>query len=556
MPPTPPVPPAPQPAWQPGTAPQMPPAPGSGNVSPTDFVKNHPLLIGGIAAGAVVFLFAMAALIYFVFFSSHIKEYDRIPSAVSTYYDYDASKSHNASAEEYARRNGHDMPLQISLMWNGTNDYDLIVHQPNGTELYYGNTTDRETYGRFSGDATGDAPSGELNIETVEIENPMNGDYDVFVRARGLHSDYESRMRVVVIENGEARTYEARLKANKEDVNDFLIADFDCDDFDYDPAYVPRNAWEGPESFEYSDRVSEFWTLTGTSTVSDNAAVRQATALSGSDKLKIALLWNGTPDLDLYVNAPNRHDIYYSDRNDATSTGRHSGDDMGGGESSESVSFAAPLNGIYDVFVRVGTGAVDQSFKVVVLNDGASTVYECTVPPFTGERRFIKVTQVELSYDAVTDAPATRGSYGTYYSPGYAISRYTEANVNRASSPYHEMRADGLNSGNGLRITMFWDNSADLDLIVNTANGSDLYFANRNNGGGHHNGDNLGNGPGSYESVYFNNPRSGTYDIFVRARGEATVTVVVEDRGVMKCYTANLVPSGDNKDFRIASITH
>ena len=571
MPPVPPVPPAapaapsapapqqpaPQAPWQaptpqaPATPPTPPADPGKG--SPADFVKNHPLLIGGIAAGAAVFLFAVAAVIYFVFFSSNIKEYDRIPSAVSTYYDYDASKSHNASAEQYARRHGHELPLQISLMWNGTNDFDLIVHQPNGTELYFANTVDRETYARFSGDATGDAPSGEFNIETVEIENPMNGDYDVFVRARGLHSDYESRVLVVVIENGEARTYDARLKANKEDVNDFLIADFDCDDFDYDPAYVPRNAWEGPEAFEYSTNISEFWTLTGTTTISDNAAVQKATSLSGSDNLKIALLWDGQPDLDLYVNAPNRKDIYYSNRNDANSTGRHGGDDVGGGPSSECVSFAAPLNGLYDVFVRVGTGAVDQMFKVVVLNNGQSQVYECSVPPFEGDQRFIKVTQVEVSYDAVTDAPTTRGTYGTYYSPGYAISRYTEADVSRTQSPYHQMRAEGINGGNGLRITLFWDNSADLDLIVNTANGSDVYYGNRNNGGGHHNGDNLGRGIGSFESVYFNNPSSGIYDIFVRARGEAMATVVVEDGGTMRCYTANLVPSGSNNDFRIVS---
>ncbi|MBO4977788.1 MAG: hypothetical protein J6C67_03610 [Muribaculaceae bacterium] len=528
----------------------VPPAPKGG--TPADFVKNHPLLIGGIAAGAVVFLFAFAAVIYFVFFSSNIKEYDRIPSAINTYYDYDASKSHNASAEEYARVHGHENPLQISLMWNGTNDYDLIVHQPNGTELYFGNPTDRETYAHFSGDAMGDAPSGEFNIETVEIENPMNGDYDVFVRARGLHSDYESRLMVVVIENGRARTYEARLKANKEGINDFLIADFDCDDFNYDPAYVPRNAWEGPESFSSGDRVSEYWTLTGTSTVSDNAAVQKAMSLSGSDQLKIALLWNGTPDLDLYVNAPNSKDIYYGHREDRNSTGRHSGDDVGGGESSECVSFAAPLNGIYDVFVRVGTSAIDQSFKVVVLNNGASQVYECTVPAFDGSQRFVKVTQLDVNYDTVTDAPRTRAGSGTYYSPGYAISRYTEANVSTTASPYHQMRAEGVNGGNGLRITLFWDNSVDLDLIVNGASGSDVYYGNRNAGGGHHGGDNMGSGLGNFETVYFNNPSSGLYDVFVRARGEAEVTVVIEDRGNFRCYTGTLVPSG-NSDFRIAS---
>lgn len=531
------------------------PMPGRNGGSPVDFVKNHPLLIGGIAAGAVVFLFAIAAVIYFVFFSSKIKEYDRIPSAISTYYDYDASKSHNASAEQYAITHGHENPLQISLLWSGSKDYDLIVHEPNGTELYWLNTVDRETYGRFSGDAQGNAPSGEFNIETVEIENPMNGDYDVFVRARGLHSDYESRLMVVVVENGHARTYEARLKANKEGVEDFLIADFDCDDFDYDPAYVPRNAWEGPESFASGNNIDEYWTLTGTRAVTDNAAVGAATALPGDDRLKIALLWNGMPDLDLYVNGPNGNDVYYGHRDDTNSTGHHGGDDMGGGQSSECVSYAAPLNGLYDIFVRVGTGAADQDFKVVILNDGESQVYECTVPAFDGERRFIKITQLEVSYDAVSDLPTTRGGYGTYFSPGYAISNYVQANVTEAASPYHEMRAEGVNGGNGLRITLFWDNSVDLDLIVNSANGSDVYYANRHNGGGHHGGDNMGRGMGSYESVYFPNPSSGIYDVFVRARGNAEVTLVVEDRGTMRCYSSNLLPGSSTTDFRLAHIS-
>ena len=111
-------------------------------------------------------------------------------------------------------------------------------------------------------------------------------------------------------------------------------------------------------------------------------------------------------------------------------------------------------------------------------------------------------------------------------------------------------------------MTLLWDFSGDIDLIVNQANGKDIYYGNTSESsyGAHYSGDQRG-GSGSYESIRWTRPGTGTYDVFVRARhipsGGGLVKVVVKNGSDTTVYTTKIRKTGsDFKDVRICQFSY
>jgi len=101
-----------------------------------------------------------------------------------------ASPSTEVTATPIGQPNGG---VQVTLSWYSTADLDLHVVEPNGTEIYYGNTTDPSTGGTYALDANSDCTANVSNTpkETVTWANPPpSGTYTIkAVYYTGCNSD-------------------------------------------------------------------------------------------------------------------------------------------------------------------------------------------------------------------------------------------------------------------------------------------------------------------------------------------------------------------------------
>ena len=616
VPPVPPTP-GPRPATPMGGGSRRPAVPGSG--ANDNGKKNKTALFIVLGVVAAVFLGLVATALIWLF-GGNIHDYDRLPTAVSRYVDLTSSPTSDSAAESMAQANFTGAPLQIFLMWSGDRDLDLMVHTPAGVEISRNNTEFDAMGALFSGDAYG----GSNCMEYVAFFTPESGKYDVFASTLGVLPENGAEVRVVVMENGTAKSYKARMQPNDEGVEYYMLASFDYEyipeeevvevvEVEADsvavveeaapapvvqpvnpgrttpsPAPVPSpapasNRWEGPYSFSSSTNSSTYYTVSGMTSGQDAAAQRRAAGLTGNGPIKISLLWDTSADLDLYVNTPGGTDVYWFSRDDEATGARHSGDNMGTGSGSfESIAFSSPTNGTYDVFVRVGTGAVGDRFKVVLKNGSSVRTVTCTVPHFTGDQRYIKVGTVSAS--GYTPSPrqtshqtgsSNNGSnnggslgYGyvdsgtSSYSHGSYISSYRLAHPATGQDAAAQRRASNATGSGRLKITLLWDSSNDLDLCVNDPSGTDLYYGNRTKAstGANHTGDNVGTGNGSYESVSWSNPSNGLYDVFVRCRGTVPsgglpVKVVIKSGSTATTYSVRL-PEGGGTDYKITGYNY
>lgn len=578
--------------------------------------QNKTVLFIALGAAAVVVLGIIAAVLIWLF-GGNIHDYDRVPSAVDRYVDLTSDPTSDQGAQSLAMTNSLETPLQVFLMWSGDRDLDLIVHAPNGQETDRNNTESGELGAYFSGDAFG----GSHAMEYVSFATPASGQYDVFATTMSVIPENGTEVRVVVIENGNPRTYKARLVPNDEGVSTYMLASFDYtageatvaeqdeenvvveevdpEETPLEPAApAPRNdapapapvapnpgvpapspspatgsnRWQGPYSYSSGDNVENYYTLSGMTSGNDAAAQRRASGLTGSGPIKISLLWDTNADMDLYVNTPGGTDVYWFSRDDNTTGGHHSGDNLGNGSGSfESISFSSPTNGTYDVFVRVGTGAVGDRFKVVVKNGSNVRTYACTVPSFTGNQRYIKIAAMTASgysgRQQGTSPTTNTGGWGyvdsgtTSYSHGSFISRYRLAHPYTGHDATAQRRASNATGSGPLKITLLWDSSNDLDLCVNDPAGTDIYYGNRTkqSTGANHTGDQMG-GSNSYESISWSNPGNGLYDVFVRCRGTVPsgglpVKVVIKAGTSVTTYAVKL-PEGNGTDYKIAGYSY
>lgn len=97
--------------------------------------------------------------------------------------------------------------------------------------------------------------------------------------------------------------------------------------------------------------------------------------------------------------------------------------------------------------------------------------------------------------------------------------------------------ADSHGEKGDLKITLLWDYQADMDLHVIEPDGTHIYFNHaRSISGGYLDVDNTHGGPGAGENIYWDNPPSGIYQVYVHyysASGPvpSECKVVVQQRG-------------------------
>ncbi len=571
VPPAPPVPPRPQPGVG---APR--------NVRPIKAQKSAKLpLIIGLCVGIPVLLGIIGTVLYFIFSGgSDIKDYDRGYN-VSQYVNLDVDGTTPSVTLE-----DPEVPMGVALRWDADIDLDLLINTPAGTDVYFANQEDQETGGAFGEDQL----SGPDAVEGIDFYSPRRGKYDVFVNVRGSLPEEGIPASILVWNNNEWKAYDFTLKPNDEDVNYYYITSVNVSrDIDgsipvessssSSSSSSSGSGWgyveSGTQSYSSGNNISSYrqahpWNG------QDSEAQRRAASLSGSGPVKVSLLWDGNNDLDLYVNSATGEDIYYGNRT-GNGGASHTGDNYGSGNNNyESVSFSNPTSGIYDVFVRC-RGSVPSDglpVKVVVKNGNHISTYRVKLPEGNGEDYRIVQFDYEggsssgsssSSSSSDSNAPITLASSSNTGNISYSntVTDFVRCNVSETHNTALEQRARNLSGSGRLRITAFWDFSSDVDLIISTPDGDDVYFARTSDSttGGHFSGDQMG-GNGSYESVYFTNPARGYYDIFVRCRGSVPssgglITVVVNDGSTNKTYSTRIkMGSSSLKDFKIAGYNY
>ncbi len=501
-------------------------------------------------------------------------------NVVSSYVEANTSTSYDSGAVSRANSVGSNGPVKVTLLWDASNDLDLIVNQANMTDIYYGNSSDSSYGASYSGDNTG----GQNSYESISWSRPGSGIYDVFVRVRGSIPSSGVPVKVVVKNGSSVTTYATNICQRGSTNNDVRLAQFSysgdsgsgSSGTGSTPSSLPVTNANGSETSYSSGNVVSSYVEANTSTSYDSGAVSRANSVGFNGPVKVTLLWDASNDLDLIVNQANMTDIYYSNRIDSSYGASHSGDNTGGRNSYESISWARPGSGIYDVFVRV-RGSIPSSgvpVKVVVKNGSNTTTYATCIRKSGSDNKDVRIVQFRYSGDSgsgnsgtgntPSSLPVTNANGSeTSYSSGNVVSTYVEANTSTSYDSGAVSRANSVGSNGPIKVTMLWDASSDLDLIVNQADMTDIYYNNRSDSsyGASHSGDNTG-GRNSYESISWSRPGNGIYDVFVRVRGSipssgVPVKVVVKNGSNTTTYATCIRKSGsNNKDVRIVQFRY
>ncbi len=476
-------------------------------------------------------------------------------SWVSNYRRAHCDVSQDNTLQNFAATVGTNGPLKITLIWEGSKDFDLGINAPNSEDITYNSDSAHPGNSRHTGDSMGG--SGR-NYESITFQDPESGLYDIFVRSVSSLPSNGYPINVVVKSNNSVVTYKVNIPEGNWTY--YLI-----DRFDYtnpNGGGGGSSNW-GTASSSTSSYSSGSWITSYHDTNpwvgQDTDAQYRASNLGGSGPLKITLMWDASNDLDLGVNTATGEDIYFGNRSGAHGAS-HSGDQMGGNGSYESVSFSNPATGIYDVFVRVrGTVNSPIPVKVVIKEGNSVKTYRVKLPTGGGEDYRIANFRYtgsgsSSSSNSIPYSYASASTSNCSYSN--TVGDYVTANVSEDHNSALEQRGRNLSGNARLRITAFWDFSGDIDLIVNTPGRHDVYFGRSSDSetGGNFSGDQFG-GTNSFESVRFTNPASGLYDIFIRCRSSVPsggkVTVVVNDGTTSKTYTTRIEMNGaSTRDFK------
>lgn len=463
--------------------------------------------------------------------------------------------SQDNALQNFAASVGTNGPLKVTLIWEGSKDFDLGINAPDGQDITYNNDSAHPGDSSHSGDSMGS--SSGRNYESITFADPESGIYDIFVRSVSSLPSNGYPVSVVVKSNSSTVTYKVNIPEGNWTY--YLI-----DRFDYtnpNGGGGGSSNW-GSVSSSSSSYSSGNWVTSYRETTpwegQDTDAQYRAANLGSSGPLKITLMWDTSNDLDLGVNTATGEDIYFGNRSGAHGAS-HSGDQMGGNGSYESVSFSNPATGIYDIFVRVrGSVSSPIPVKVVVKEGNSVKTYRVKLPTGGGQDYRIANFRYSGSGSSSSSIPYSYASSSDTGNCSYSntVGDYVTANVSEDHNSALEQRGRNLSGNARLRITAFWDFSGDIDLIVNTPGRHDVYFGRSSDSdtGGNFSGDQFG-GTNSYESVRFTNPASGLYDIFVRCRSSVPsggkVTVVVNDGSTSKTYTTRIEMNGEStKDFK------
>ncbi len=230
-----------------------------------------------------------------------------------------------------------------------------------------------------------------------------------------------------------------------------------------------------------------------------NEALGQVGA--GVGDITVSMIWDSHDDLDLHIINPDESHIYYSNK---TAGGGTLDVDANASSSNymeppiENIYYPTPASGHYKVYIRDYRDRTDSRsthYKVKVIINGEERLFEGDIDT-TGT----EIVIVEFDY-----VGAQSGTESTSTPP-------------TSESLTDLLNAAGAGSGD-ITVSMAWDSWDDLDLHMETPDGSHIYYSNKTAGGGILDVDmNAGSERrlDPVENIYFAAPENGHYKVWIR----------------------------------------
>ena len=207
--------------------------------------------------------------------------------------------------------------ITVSLLWDSTDDVDLHILTPDGSEIYYGN---RSTGGgELDIDANTSSNMMDNPVENIFFPTPGAGTYTVWINDYSDRTDGTTNYIVRVTVGGQSQTFEGTI--------DGTGTRIDIITFEYGGS-------QGPDESTLDDTLNDL-----------NA---------GTGEITVSLLWDSTDDVDLHILTPDGSEIYYGNR----STGGGELDIDANTSSNmmdnpvENIFFTTPAAGTYTVWIE------------------------------------------------------------------------------------------------------------------------------------------------------------------------------------------------------------
>ena len=252
---------------------------------------------------------------------------------------------------------------------------------------------------------------------------------------------------------------------------------------------------------------------------------------AGSGPITISILWDSDDDLDLHVFTPDASEIYYNNRQaqggyldiDANTVNNIMADPI------ENVYFTAPANGDYWIYLNDYEDRSEgpTNFIVRIIINGEATIYSGVID----------------------------GSGTTYEIAGFTFTGVEEGYVDESTL---DQTLSSLGAGSGeITVSMLWDTDDDLDLHMLTPDGSEIYYSNRNAGGGELDYDaNVGGRTmdNPIENIFFEVPGEGIYQVWIvdysdRSDGTTNYIVRVTVGDQSQTFSGTIDGSGTTVDI-------
>ncbi|MBO4242966.1 MAG: zinc-ribbon domain-containing protein [Clostridiales bacterium] len=382
--------------------------------------------------------------------------------------------------------------ITISVLWDSEDDLDLHVFTPDGSEIYYSNKVAQN--GELDVDANTSSNMMDNPVENVFFTNPYNGQYWVYLDDYNDRSTGTTNYIVKITIGSESQTFTGTIDGSGTTLE--IVG------------------------FEYGGGIDE-------ATMDDVLNSLQA----GSGEITISMLWDTEDDLDLHVETPDGSEIYYANKI------------AGGGEldidaNTSSNMMDEPVENIY--FETLDGGLYKVS--IVDYNDRSSGTTNYIVRVTVGGESQTFTGTIDSSGTTIEIISFNYGGGGSTIPDEDAL----------------DARLDSLEAGSGeITVSMLWDSEDDLDLHISTPDGSEIYYGNKVAGGGEldidaNTSSNMMDEP--VENVYFSDPDSGTYTIWIenyndRSSGSTNYIVRVTVGDESETFSGTIDDSGSEVDI-------
>lgn len=381
------------------------------------------------------------------------------------YVEWDQAMSEDALVAILDSLGAGQGAITVSVLWDSEDDLDLHVFTPDGSEIWYGN---REAQGGYLDiDANTVNSMMENPVENVYFDNPVNGDYWIYIHDYEDRSEGVTNFIVRITINGESQVYTGSINAAGTTIE-----------------------------------VAGFTYTGGSSSVSESTLENVLDNIdAGVGEITVSMLWDTDDDLDLYMTTPDGSQIYYGNRTaqggeldvDANVGGRTMDNPI------ENIYFEDPEPGIYHVWIKDYSDRSEgpTNYLVRITVGGQSQTFTGTID---GSGTEIDIITFEYGGDGSTDSGPDESDLDAVL--------------------------QDLGAGTGeITVSMLWDTDDDLDLHMSTPDGSEIYYSNREAGGGYLDVDaNVGGRTmdNPVENIYFESPQTGSYSIWIENYSDRT----------------------------------